>query len=310
MPLFTQNTAFSYKNSTPTILIPPSPFNLIFSLTCGQIFGWKQINQGFLGLIQNNPFFLEQKGDTLALFNLGGSPLEIDPLQKQLSHFFRWDDDLKKILRSWRKDPLLSKTAAHFPGLRLIRQDPWDCLVKFLLSICSNIPKIEKTLIRLSQGAESIISVPFQDPKTKRCFETQLPVIPSPSVIASIKEEKLRSTGMGFRASYLKECSKQILQGFPLNSLKQKSYSSAKKELMELPGIGEKVADCVLLFSLDHPEAFPVDVWMQKILERYYFHGKSKTPKYLSEWGRSHFGNFAGYVQQYLYHFSRSCLKS
>jgi N-glycosylase/DNA lyase len=307
MFLSTENLPSHKCNSTPTLLTPPSPFNLNFSLTCGQIFGWKRIGQGFLGIIQNDLFFLEQKGDTLTVLNLDKGDVKSEKeIQSKLSHFFRWDDDLAQIVKSWEKDRFLLKIISTFPGLRMIRQDPWECLVRFILSICSNIPKIERTLMQLSQYSGSAILVQHHSADNRNTSSYLIPLIPLPEVIASMKLEALREIGMGFRAAYLKESARRILEGFSLNFLRLEPYDSAKKKLMEFSGIGEKVADCILLFSLDHLEAFPVDVWMQKVLTKYYFRGKTKTPKYLSEWGRNHFGNCAGYAQQYLYHFARN----
>jgi N-glycosylase/DNA lyase len=273
-------------------ITPPSLFHLHYTLMCGQIFGWKKIAQGFAGLIDNRPLYLEQHQH--AIFCVGSHE------KLHISRFFRWDDPLEEIKKTWENEPILVKAFYKYQGLRLIRQNPWDCLVGFILSSYSNIPKIKKNLENIAKYKK----------KSLNFMGTKLYSVPSPEEIASMREKTLRALGIGFRAPYLLECAKKIANGFPLETLKRLPFLEARKSLMELPGIGEKVADCILLFSLEHLEAFPVDVWIQRALEKFYFEGKSKSPKYLSEWGRERFGKYAGYAQQYLYMLARDIKKS
>lgn len=275
-------------DSLTTLVTPPLPFHLEYTLKCGQIFRWRNFQGGYAGFLENFPIFIEPNEGRLRV--TGSSKLV-----KKLGYFFRWDDPLEKILSFWGKDPVLKEAAGAFRGLRLIRQDCWSSLVGFVLSIVSNIPKIETSLEKLaSRAGERLV-----------LLETRFHATPPPERIACMKESTLRSLGIGFRARYLRECAQKIAQGFPLQSLRHYPYLEARKALMELPGIGEKVADCILLFGLGHLQAFPVDVWMKRILEHYYFKDKQKTEKYLSAWGRDKFGPWAGYAQQYLYTFGR-----
>lgn len=275
-------------DSSSTFLTPPGLFHLKYTLKCGQIFRWTNLGPGYFGFLHNSPLYLKQYQTKLGVT---GNPETI----AKISTFFRWDDPLETIIKNWQDDPILREAAAVFPGLRLIRQDPWSSLLGFLLSMVSNIPKIESSLDKIARHSGK--RIPF--------LKTHVHLLPSHERLSTLKESTLRGFGIGFRAHYVKACAKQMAQGFPLKSLSQQSYPNAKKALMELPGIGEKIADCVLLFGLGHLEAFPVDVWMKRIVEHYYFKGKKKTEKYLSDWGRDQFGPWAGYAQQYLYTYGR-----
>lgn len=280
----TPNSAFVTQT-----FIPSLPFHLSHTLGCGQIFGWKRWKSGFIGFIGNSPVFLKQIGDTVVTY---GDKATLE----KLAHFFRWDDDLEMILSAWGKDKLLTKAVKKFPGLRLIRQEPWPCLAGFILSIYSNIPKIETTRERLSQYFYAPIHF----------MGARLYPFPSPLQVAGLSEKTLRGFGMGFRARYLKACATRIAEDFALKSLERIPYAEARARLTQLLGVGEKVADCILLYGLGRLEAFPVDVWIQRTLQRYYFNGRRKTARYLADWGRQTFGAYAGYAQQYLYAFGRS----
>lgn len=264
------------------VLTPSFPFHLEYTLKCGQIFGWRKINGGFAGSIENEPVYIEETDASTLLF------IGSDSACEKAKQFFRFDDRLEEITASWQSDPILSEASRRFRGLRLLKQDPWQCTAGFILSIVSNIPKIETTLSKLVHHHKNRF--------------------PTPEEIARIPESTLRKFGMGFRARYLKATARKIADGFPLQTLAERPYPEAKQALMELPGIGEKVADCILLFGLGHLEAFPVDVWMKRIVETLYFKKRTKTEKYISEWGRNRFGRNAGYAQQYLYTYGRLLL--
>jgi len=238
------------------------------------------MNGGFRGFIQNEPVYVEQSPHLLTL-----SP---ESAKDHAKRFFRFDDPIDAITGRWRDDPFLSEAVRRFEGLRLIKQDPWMCTAGFILSSVSNIPKIESTLEKLMRYSGHRF--------------------PSPAQVAEFSEKTLREFGMGFRAKYLRAVAKEITNGFPLQKLQEVAYEDAKAALIKLPGIGEKVADCILLFGLGHLEAFPVDVWMQRIVDTYYLKGRKKTPKYVSAWGRNRFGPDAGYAQQYLYTYGRLLL--
>ena len=198
---------------------------------------------------------------------------------------------------------------SQLQGLRLIRQDPWECLISFICATFANIPRIKGMIRRLCRAFGQEIS---NDDQTFYRF-------PSPRQLASASINQLLACNLGYRARYVKSAAAYVLQGrICLENLQSRPYHEAKQELLRIQGVGHKVADCVLLFSLDKLEAFPVDRWIHRALRTYYrkyltsmpLNQRSLLPRHykeLSAFGRSYFGEYAGYAQEYLYaHYSTS----
>jgi N-glycosylase/DNA lyase len=186
----------------------------------------------------------------------------------------------------------------RYPGLRLIRQDPWECLMSYVCSSASNIPKIQKNIELMSQcfGKKQR----YQD----HIFYT------FPEIGDIHCKKTLKTCSVGYRDRYLHEINNIVDRNF-FTRLRKRSYHDAKDVLMELPGVGPKVADCVCLFSLDHLDAFPVDVWVKRIMTELYGKEMRKSYAAINEknimlFARDHFGDYAGYAQQYLFHLRRS----
>jgi N-glycosylase/DNA lyase len=203
------------------------------------------------------------------------------------------DDDLEEVCRQIGKDPFIERAIAFYQGLRLIRQDPWECLVSFLCSSVKNIPHIKCILENLCRY--------YGKPVTFDNYRGY--GFPSPEQISEARD--LERIKVGFRARYLVETSRRA-KSMDLGTLRKLEYREAKKELMTLPGVGEKIADCVLLYSLDFTEAFPVDTWIRKAMHRGYHGGKKVSDRAIREFAQGYFGKYAGYAQQYLYHFARN----
>lgn len=220
-----------------------------------------------------------------------------------IHHYFRFDDDLPAITKSINKDIIIKKPLTLLKGLRLVRQDPWECLISFICATFANIPRIKGMIHNLCQA--------FGQPITRNGYtEYQFP---SPQKLASASINQLLACNLGYRAKYVKAAASRVLKGrICLPHLQSMSYPEAKQELLHVEGVGQKVADCVLLFSLEHLTAFPVDRWLHRILVTKYPHHLSYkalnqeilTPqiyKELCSFGQSYFGNYAGYAQEYLY---------
>ncbi|MFH0897446.1 MAG: hypothetical protein V1850_05310, partial [Candidatus Bathyarchaeota archaeon] len=193
-------------------------------------------------------------------------------------------------------------------GLRITRQDPWECIVSYICATFSNISRIKGMILNLSRKFGREIAY---DGLTFYTF-------PSRESLVKATLSDLSNCGLGYRAKYVQSAS-EIIKNLKLNieDLKRLTYSEAKRELLMLPGIGPKVADCILLFSLDRLEAFPVDVWIRKILSKHYSqHFADSRPltreglttgryEQISAFGRAYFGEYAGYAQEYLFHYYR-----
>ena len=283
-----------------------TPFNLDYTLSCGQVFRWEKHGDWWLGVVSDTFLKIRQEGNVLRFQT---SPKRADAAF--LQSYFRLDDDLPNIYSRIRKDRYINEAVKSFRGLRLMRQDPWECLISYICATNKNIPAIKNMIANLCKHFGKKIAVE----------EGEFYTFPKPHDLAQASVKELKLCKLGFRAERVKETSRLVSNGtFSIDALKTLRYEKAKKELMMLPGVGSKVADCVLLFSLDKLEAFPIDVWMKRIMLDYYadhFESEfvekaraSKSPslreyKTISLFGKKHFGEYLGYAQEYLYHFGR-----
>ena len=266
-------------------------FSLQATLESGQAFRWKFKHDWYYGFI--GPCAVKVKQD--------GSTLTIDTIDPRLSpehirQYFALDVDLGRILASVDVDAQIHDAIRRFWGLRVLRQDPWECLASFICSSYNNIKRIEGMIERLSQA----YGVPVAFNGFRGCS------FPSPETIAKTPERRLRELGLGFRAGYLKTTAKLIASGkLPLETLRRTDYHVTKQALLRCDGVGDKVADCVALFGFQKYEAFPIDVWIERAM-RYYFRDTKMTTARIHDFAWRHFGAYAGYAQQYLYHYVRT----
>ncbi len=184
---------------------------------------------------------------------------------------------------------------SYYPGLRILRQEPWECLVSFICSANSNIPRISTNVEDMSKSFGRLLEF---DGHGRNTF-------PSADALADAGEQALRDLGLGFRAKYVAAAAKRIAQGeIDLYSLREASYDDALESLISLAGIGDKVGNCILLFSMDKLEAFPVDVWIDRALREWYpeVAEKKLSRKAMRPWAQEYYGAYAGYANQYLFH--------
>jgi N-glycosylase/DNA lyase len=283
------------------------PFNLEHTLCCGQLFRWQKLGGWWYGVVSDRVIKIQQNDERLTF--------QVFPEtknQKFVQNYFRLDDDLPHIMSEISKDEHVKRAFDRFCGLRLVRQEPWECLISYICATYKSIPAIKKMVNSISKKFGKKLTLDGYD------FYT----FPKPSSLAQACPKDLRSCGLGFRAERALETAKLVDSGeFPLEALRNMTYLEAKRKLLGLPGVGQKVADCVLLFSLEKLEAFPIDVWMKRAATTFYrshfdplFIEKvsskgSPTPKQyetLSSFGREYFGRYAGYAQEYLFHLLRT----
>lgn len=283
-------------------LYPTCPLNLEVTLCCGQAFRWEKQSEWWYGVTNQGPFKVRQIGEELQFENAKATSVR---------NYFGLDDNLLKIFDEICRDRHIKNAVCKFRGLRILRQDPWECLASYICATYKSIPAIKNMLLKLCTKFGD--KVPFEG--------HSFFMFPSPERLAKANFRELAECGLGYRAKYICETSKIIKESnFDFKGLRRLPYEEAKKALLCFPGVGPKVADCVLLFSLGKLEAFPVDVWMRRvILRRYAEHfprkfvdrmacekSLSRTEyEMLSLFGRSYFGRYAGYAQEYLYHYER-----
>jgi N-glycosylase/DNA lyase len=282
------------------------PFSLNHTLFCGQTFRWKKRGDWWTGVVSQTAVKIHQENDTLE-FKASSNAITSD----FLFQYFRLDDDLPSVYSKIMKDKYVREAINKFRGLRLIRQEPWECLISYICATNKNIPAIKQSISNLCRRFGYAVRFEGED------FYT----FPNVESLAKARLTELKRCKLGYRSETLLETAKLVWSGrFDLEHLRTMPYEKAKKELLMLPGVGPKVADCTLLFSLDRLEAFPIDVWMKRIVFEYYsqhfetqFIARMKSEKGLSlgeykiihSFGRKYFGDYSGYAQEYLYHYRR-----
>jgi len=214
-------------------------------------------------------------------------------------NFFSLDVDLPALARGMDVDPVIHEALGRYPGLRVIRQDPWECAASFMLSAYNNIPRLTGMIETLSER--------FGEPCGGLTPRGQTPVrFPRPQALANVSERVLRNCGLGYRAPYLKAMSQVVASGrMDLDRLRALEDEELRRALLTLPGIGEKVVECVMLFAYGRGAAFPVDVWIGRAMRGWYFRRRKVSDKKIREFARKHFGPYCGWAQQTLYCFTR-----
>ena len=273
------------------MLIPiEQPFNLTHTLECGQAFRWRREGDWYYGVIYGNILKIRQ---TLLGVEFESYPLPEEEIVNRLIYYLRLDDDLPDIYSKIGKDERMRRAITQFYGLRLLRQEPWECLASFICSISSNIPRISECIESLCRKMGDPLEM---DGHVRYSF-------PTPERVMELGETGLRLIGWGFRAPYLAGTAERIGRGiYDLDGLRELTYDDAKKDLMSLHGVGDKVADCVLLFSLEKLDSFPVDRWVRRAVEEWYAIGENPSYDAIRTWALDYFGGHAGYAQQYLFH--------
>ncbi len=271
-------------------IILKEKLNLELSLFSGQAFRWKKKLNWYYGFIDNKFLKLRIKNNCLEYvcsdewvaqdkvydyFGLGIKYNEI---------FENFDDELSTV--AYKK----------LQGMRVLNQDPWECLISFIISAWSNVPKISNTIHLLCQklGHKYIL-----DDMVGYSF-------PSPIQITGLTESEMKSFGLGYRGQYVLKTSKIIEENkILLSDFYNEDYFDSLKFLLTFPGVGDKVANCVLIYSLKKYNAFPVDLWVERLLVEDYGLNKKMSLINKRKWGQNYFGKYSGIIQHYLFHYKR-----
>ncbi len=275
----------------PAAAIAAPDFDLALTLNSGQVFHWQTMGVGFAGTIGADPTYVEQRGAALLV-----APAE---RAHDLARYFALDHPLAEIRRSFPAgDGALEAAAASCAGLRIIRQPLWECTATFITSAMKQVAHIRQISATLRARYGRVV----------RAGELELAAYPTPESLAALSEADLRACGLGFRAAKLLATARCFATGAILeDALRGLDRMAAERALRALPGVGPKVANCVLLFALEQLDAFPIDVWIERVLRDSYFRGKRRvTAVQLRDFAQSHFGPYGGYAQQYLFHHART----
>ena len=277
-----------------TALFAVRNYDLDATLDSGQAFRWWRSGSSWEGIIHGRWVRL----------TAGPEGLEVTTVPEiaewdWLTQYLGLEENLDEILSTFPADEPLKVAVGACPGLRLLRQEPWECLASFILSSTKQIVQIRQCVAHLSRE----FGTPIPGPEPDQILHA----FPTPLQLAAVPESALRACKLGFRAKYLSAAAQAIAGGeLDLNHLRTLTTTEAREHLVRLPGVGPKIANCVLLFAYGRQDAFPVDVWVLRALRELYFPRRSPSPQTLLRFTETHFGPNAGYAQQYLFHYVRT----
>ena len=261
------------------------------SINSGQVFLWEKNGSDWYGI----------NGQDILKINKNAV---IKSIQNSKTDFFRKNDNMQEIIKSISKDKTVKEAIKQYEGLRIFKQDPFQCMISFIISSNSNIQKIKNSLEKITKKFGVKVEI-----QNKEFF-----LFPKPEKLANASIEEIKKCGVGYRAPFIKKSAEMVFsKKIDFKYLEKLDYKEAKKNICLIPGVGNKVADCILLFSLNKLEAFPLDTWMIKILEKYYsneFKIETKTItqkqyEILHEKIVNYFGPYCGYAQQFLFKMER-----
>ena len=269
-------------------------FNLKYTLECGQCFRWKEVEEEentYIGVIKDRVIKIKQEEDKLLVRSNN-----MENLEQVVTEYFDLNKEYQKIEQEISSiDNHVKEAVKRSSGLRLLNQDFFETLISYIISANNNIPRISKSVNEISKRYGK-----------KIIFENEeYYLFPTAQELENVSIDEYRKCGVGFRDSYIYSTVKDILEGkFDIYSINDKKTATLRKELLNLKGVGPKVADCILLFACGRGEVFPIDVWVERVMSVLYFketNGKMKKRDIL-EYAYNNFKDYAGIVQQHLFY--------
>ncbi|HUD48213.1 MAG TPA: DNA glycosylase [Candidatus Baltobacteraceae bacterium] len=268
-------------------------YDLGATLSSGQAFRWRQNGGAWEGIIGSRWVRLRQDTDCISAETVAAGDWQ------WLRHYLQVEVRLEEILATFPQDEAMRAAVAHCCGLRLLRQEPWESLASFICSSTKRIAQIRQIV--------ELLSSRFGEPLAVGQGIAPAFSFPTAARIAAASEAELRGCKLGFRAPYLAATARVVASGkIDLSRLSELPMDEARAALVDLPGVGVKIADCVLLFAYGFQRAFPVDVWINRALHQLYFSKRRPKPPRLRHFSQTYFGPHSGYAQQYLFHYMRT----
>ncbi|SCY73205.1 DNA-3-methyladenine glycosylase family protein [Alkaliphilus peptidifermentans] len=268
-------------------------FELKDIFECGQCFRWrKEDDNSYTGVAYNKLLNINKIDEDIHLLNT--NPIDFEEIW---INYFDLNTDYAIIKKNLiKKDDVMKRATSFGNGIRILKQEPWETIVSFIVSANNNIPRIMKAIELLcSKYGEEIGSF---NGKLYYSF-------PRPEIIAKLKPEDLSACNMGYRGPYIIKTANQVLSNPNLiPMLRAQNTDHCRKGLIDFSGVGPKVANCIAFFAFGKLDAFPVDVWVKRLMEYFYFHSEMK-PKEIEDFAKNQYGSYAGYAQQYLFYYGR-----
>jgi len=269
-------------------------FDLVHIFECGQCFRWnKQPDGSYTGVFRNN--VINVKKDKGKIIFTGICEGNIEEICKE---YFDLDTNYEEIKNKLSKiDTYLENSIKYGSGIRILKQDLWETIISFIISANNNIPRIKKIIERISKEYGEKIIFRGQEYYT----------FPTPEQMKNVEVQDFRALGLGFRDVRLYETIQRTLkEQIDLEKIRrEKNIEDLRNSLLQIPGVGPKVADCIMLFALKKYEVFPVDVWVRRVISELYFENKEQKPKQIQRFAQKQYGSLAGVAQQYLFYWRR-----
>lgn len=282
-----------YEKENKVILEGVSDFDPKHIFECGQCFRWKDQGDGsYTGVAKGRVINVSREGDTIYLKNTN-----LEDFNNIWKDYFDLDTDYSKIKNELRNmDEYLEKATEFGWGIRLLRQDPWEMIISFIISSNNRIPMIQKAIKNLSREYGTYIgSYEGED-----YYD-----FPTPQQLSKASIEEIRACSTGFRDKYIKSTTEEVIKNNDdVYSYRNLSTEDCIKELLKFNGIGPKVGDCIALFGMQKYDTFPVDVWVKRVMQEFYVEDDMSLPK-IRKYAIDKFGDLSGFAQQYLFYYAR-----
>lgn len=267
-------------------------FNIVHIFDCGQCFRWNKEEDGsYTGVVKDKVINVSQEGSTVIFDNVS-----MDDYENIIVDYFDLKTDYSEIKNTIGKDDIMAEAIKFGDGIRILNQDEWETTISFMISANNRIPMIKKVIENLSAWFGDFLC----NYKGKDYY-----TFPTAEKLSSLPVEKIQECKAGFRSPRLKEAATRFLtEKDVIYNLKNSTYYEGLEYLKSYVGIGDKVANCILLFSMKQFSTFPVDVWIRRVMQELYV-DKSTKDADIQKFAENKFGNYSGYAQQYLFYYAR-----
>ncbi len=278
-----------YEKENKKIIIKNiNNFNVGKTLECGQAFNFDKLDENYYRLTAfRKVLFLKQDGKKVEMF-----PTTEEDFNNIWVDYFDLKTDYDFIYNKFIQDDVLKPLVEYGEGIRILKQEKWECLISFIISQNNRIPQIKKCINYFAENYGDKIENGY--------------AFPTPEQLADKTIEELQESKVGFRAKYIDDCTKKVVnKELLLEEIQHLPREEVAKELLKIKGVGVKVANCVLLFAYAKADAFPVDVWIKRAMEALYFNNEEQKLENIQSFAEEKFGEYSGIVQQYLFYYAR-----
>lgn len=282
-----------YEKENSVVIEGALDFDPKHIFECGQCFRWKAEDDGsYTGVAKGRVINVSREGNTVYLKNTN-----LEDFNKIWKSYFDLETDYAKIKNELKSmDEYLEKATEFGWGIRILRQDPWEMLISFIISSNNRIPMIQKAISNLSREYGTYIGkfngVDYCD-------------FPTPEQLSKASIADIRACSTGFRDKYIKATTERVIsENEDVYNYENLGTEDCRKKLMEFNGVGPKVCDCIALFGMQKYDTFPVDVWVKRVMQEFYVEDDMSLPK-IRKYAIDKFEDLSGFAQQYLFYYAR-----